>query len=84
MKRVFPTLLAVSALSVLAAGCSQQPRWQVQQVNWTPGTNFAQTYSVPLLLDTKSGRTWVLRNDVQSQKLFWLRIDDAQVQNASP
>jgi hypothetical protein len=53
LRTLIPSLL-------LAAGCAHQAQWQIKQVQWNFGTNWERTFTVPLLLDTKTGRTWGL------------------------
>ena len=61
MKHITQLLLALSITCLLTA-CCHGPRWKIETVQYTTGANSANV-KVPVLLDTKSGKSWSLDSD---------------------
>jgi|GEM_PF-2812377 hypothetical protein len=67
MKRIIIQFTALLIIFVFAAGCVTQPRWQLQDLQTTWGTN--HTGHTAFLFDSATGKTWRLEWD--AQRNFW-------------
>ena len=73
MKHIFSLIIALPVFCLLAAGCAKSPRWQICQSQQTFGSNYEHVVYQPILLDTKTGKTWVyMWND--KGILFWMPV----------
>ena len=54
------TIFFLLANACLLTSCCSSARWQIQTIPYSVGTNYANIYQEPVLLDTKTGRTWSL------------------------
>jgi hypothetical protein len=61
-------IAALFGLCLFASGCAQS-QLQIHDLQGTCGANYEHTFHQPLLLDAKTGRSWVLRWD--EQKFYW-------------
>jgi hypothetical protein len=70
------TSLGLFGICLWLSGCSgssdaAKPRWQIQTVEYTGGTNYDMLFKQPVLLDTQTGRTWALSSDRTNQCYVW-------------
>ena len=64
----FMTAILVLGLAGLLAGC-MGPRWQIKPGQYAWGEQSDHIVSNSLLLDARTGKTWILAND--STNYFW-------------
>ncbi len=70
--------LALLTACLWLAGCStpsdsSKARWHIETVEYTCGTtNYSLLYKQPVLLDTRTGRTWALNSDPTNGCYVWL------------
>jgi hypothetical protein len=74
---VTKTAIALLGICLCLSGCScssdsSKARWQIQTLEYTWGTNEAALFKQPVLLDTRTGRTWALNSDRTNGYYVWI------------